>query len=558
MTSYRSRPYAGSNREVIWQSSPPYGLATWTFSERPTSGNGTKLLDRSTATTRLAPYIAIDSVKTPGYYVKKKVNVKWLPKKRPLQPPQPPRLARLPDIRPFKAPIFKKLSLPVLPSSFVRIRDERTRTRKAAIWMTAAMVKYRVALKNRELILDEAIAAYNARRLKKIRLRESVLRKDTAKWKKYYERLRRYNQLVQLMKTGYVAYRRVKSNVKTAKNAYQRLTTIDFGVSGYHVANTLSSTSGYNSPNINGLYVYSFDKVLFTAVPMTSVVGASLPASATSASAEANSRATQKLYQNLNKQSVHIGNILAERAKTFEMIKELCKRLLAFKRNPLAFLSYVKPGAFTKNVSNDFLAFQFGLRPLIQDIYESAEALKKAAATVDADVVTVKASAKGEDSLSLVSYETPTPYKREWEISESVSVHYSLDYKVISGASAALSQLGLQNPAEIAWEVMPWSFVIDWILPVGNYIRSLSADAGLAYQSGTKTTVTKRTYSLKRTLTMSQSATKTVVSQTGSYFSESKVRIGIPSPPTPRLPEFKSPISVYHILELLALLRQRH
>jgi hypothetical protein len=32
--------------------------------------------------------------------------------------------------------------------------------------------------------------------------------------------------------------------------------------------------------------------------------------------------------------------------------------------------------------------------------------------------------------------------------------------------------LGLVNPAEIAWEVVPYSFVVDWFLPIGSYISA--------------------------------------------------------------------------------------
>jgi hypothetical protein len=32
--------------------------------------------------------------------------------------------------------------------------------------------------------------------------------------------------------------------------------------------------------------------------------------------------------------------------------------------------------------------------------------------------------------------------------------------------------LGLVNPLEIAWEVVPYSFVVDWFLPVGSYIAA--------------------------------------------------------------------------------------
>lgn len=43
--------------------------------------------------------------------------------------------------------------------------------------------------------------------------------------------------------------------------------------------------------------------------------------------------------------------------------------------------------------------------------------------------------------------------------------------------------LGLANPASVAWELLPWSFVVDWSFPVGNYLRtrSILADTKATY-----------------------------------------------------------------------------
>jgi hypothetical protein len=36
---------------------------------------------------------------------------------------------------------------------------------------------------------------------------------------------------------------------------------------------------------------------------------------------------------------------------------------------------------------------------------------------------------------------------------------------------SALRQMGLANPLTIIWERIPWSFVIDWVLPIGSYLQ---------------------------------------------------------------------------------------
>jgi hypothetical protein len=42
-----------------------------------------------------------------------------------------------------------------------------------------------------------------------------------------------------------------------------------------------------------------------------------------------------------------------------------------------------------------------------------------------------------------------------------------------------LSQLGITNPALLVWELIPYSFVIDWLIPVGDFLSSLDALVGV-------------------------------------------------------------------------------
>lgn len=42
-----------------------------------------------------------------------------------------------------------------------------------------------------------------------------------------------------------------------------------------------------------------------------------------------------------------------------------------------------------------------------------------------------------------------------------------------------IHQLGLSDPASIAWEVLPFSFVADWVIPIGDYLAARGFTAGL-------------------------------------------------------------------------------
>lgn len=42
------------------------------------------------------------------------------------------------------------------------------------------------------------------------------------------------------------------------------------------------------------------------------------------------------------------------------------------------------------------------------------------------------------------------------------------------------NQLGLINPATVAWEVVPFSFLVDWFLPVSRFLESQTDTLGLS------------------------------------------------------------------------------
>jgi hypothetical protein len=47
------------------------------------------------------------------------------------------------------------------------------------------------------------------------------------------------------------------------------------------------------------------------------------------------------------------------------------------------------------------------------------------------------------------------------------------------------ARLGLLNPAEVIWELVPFSFVADWFLPIGDYLSALDAPMRFSHVGGT-------------------------------------------------------------------------
>lgn len=127
-------------------------------------------------------------------------------------------------------------------------------------------------------------------------------------------------------------------------------------------------------------------------------------------------------------------------------------------------------------------------------------------------------------------------------ISSNVTLWYEIEDPNVAWASS----LGLLNPAVLAWESVPFSFVIDWFLPVGNFLQSLSTPLGVKFLSGTQTSVAEGTGKCIRRGDVSDSF----------QFIDYRVydRDVLTTFPL-AWPFIKSPFSTTHVLDSLALLR---
>jgi hypothetical protein len=122
------------------------------------------------------------------------------------------------------------------------------------------------------------------------------------------------------------------------------------------------------------------------------------------------------------------------------------------------------PRLKSKDVSGRWLELQYGWLPAVSDSYEAAKAFELQT-KMRSTRVSATAGKTGliERSASPTNYSFPgvhTIRKRvEYEMTEQLSLSRSL---------------GLMDPLSVVWEIIPWSFVIDWFLPVGSYLENLA------------------------------------------------------------------------------------
>lgn len=122
----------------------------------------------------------------------------------------------------------------------------------------------------------------------------------------------------------------------------------------------------------------------------------------------------------------------------------------------------------SKDPASQWLAFQYGWLPLMSDIHEGVLAIGKMRQEFE---MTVRVRASSKDVYH------PANQRLDCERTAGVSRKY-----VLKEPPSANLQLGLIDPLSVAWELVPFSFVVDWFLPVGSFLENLAV---LPYLQGT-------------------------------------------------------------------------
>lgn len=134
-----------------------------------------------------------------------------------------------------------------------------------------------------------------------------------------------------------------------------------------------------------------------------------------------------------------------------------------------------------------WLAFQFGLRPLLGDIRASAEALEWLQRQGSSADFTCRAGSQRIDTNTAVMQGYVTPSFKLHELGLVVTrCHYSCTYTVSCAVDRTLAQLGLSNSFSVMWELTPWSWAVDYVLGIGSWLNSTFATQGLSFKEGSE------------------------------------------------------------------------
>jgi hypothetical protein len=203
-------------------------------------------------------------------------------------------------------------------------------------------------------------------------------------------------------------------------------------------------------------------------------------------------------------------------------------------------------------IPSQWLEIQYGWNPLMSDVMGAMLHLQHRN-RFRLSTVHVTASGKSESDLILPrGGRNSSGVNLSFRIKHQASVF--LTYRMSSPQLAEVSSLGLVNPIEILWEIIPYSFVVDWFLPVGPWLSSLTGDVGMSFLTGGRNLKSTVKFVSADVYAPPAAAERWDPPKLGGS-SGTFTRTSYATTPFPGL-YVKSPLSVLHTLNGLALLAQ--
>lgn len=217
----------------------------------------------------------------------------------------------------------------------------------------------------------------------------------------------------------------------------------------------------------------------------------------------AHDESVTKALNDLTKHYANIGADLGEARKTCDSFSGLVLRtggfINAMRRGNFGlaaknlFGGSLKPKSLPATLSKNWLEFIYGWKPLASDLYE----LQQQAHHALKEPVNISAYGSGRSSHSRTVEDY---YGFRIQQTNNSSHRTKLFGHITNPMLYSLSQAGLINPVSIAWELVPFSFVVDWFVPVGATLQAITAGVGLECDGGFTSTQINRGTTISRNL----------------------------------------------------------
>jgi hypothetical protein len=238
---------------------------------------------------------------------------------------------------------------------------------------------------------------------------------------------------------------------------------------------TFSGTPYYDVPDrlldLNGVYSYiNWNK---------SSVDAAFDATLAAQQNETKLKALVKIAD----AKVNVAVTLAEAHKTSDLILDAARRIdrayRAFRKGNLKGVAE-NLNITPRRLHKSWLEYKYGWMPLLMDVKGAAEFFAQQHVVRSPRFKVSASNTVTKTYPAILPWSpmgTPNNGIELWSCTRTVKVVVWCELS--SPHLSELQQLGLTNPALIAWELIPFSFVFDWFVQVGDWLTGLTALQGV-------------------------------------------------------------------------------
>jgi hypothetical protein len=184
----------------------------------------------------------------------------------------------------------------------------------------------------------------------------------------------------------------------------------------------------------------------------------------------------------LNKQDLDLGTAWAERGKTAQMVGDLATksvRTIAAARKGrgreiLDIWGLNHKGARGRGFVDSYLTYHYGIKPTLYDVAGAVDALTRMPPG------RWKMQTKGKQGYdrfqsTQVGLGSFYPFLVNSQVRQSCRTLVSAIQRPLTREQDIAWALGLDNPLGTAWERTAFSFVFDWVIPIGDYLQALNS-----------------------------------------------------------------------------------
>lgn len=201
-------------------------------------------------------------------------------------------------------------------------------------------------------------------------------------------------------------------------------------------------------------------------------------------------RARQESYNNayaafrgkLYKGNASLGVSLGSYKQSREMIQNRSRQIGNMMDEFSGRVEFRKRWTERQSFASAYLEFVFGWVPLLVDLHSAATTVIQ-----QADVTTSGITGRGNSAGS----ESDDTANSQWR--RNYTAHTTVNCLVrVSNPNLWLAErAGLLNPAAVAWDLVPWSFVVNMFVNTGALVNSITDFQGLRFDNMSVTTTVR-------------------------------------------------------------------